>query len=563
MIISDEQLEPLIKENGLISDDALLDAKSLAQREKLSLYEAILRMDLLSDRNLGELVANFFNLPFVSLLDATISKEILTTIPEVVARKQRIISFSKDTAGLHVAMADPSDVEIINFLKKKTGLPIIVHAATEGDVQNAIALYSENLGDVFEKIIQENVGRVTGEKNGQAEDLPIIKIVDTIISYAYQNKASDIHIEPQNEASITRFRIDGILHDVATLPREIHPQIVSRVKILSQLRIDEHQSAQDGKFQFETSREKLDMRVSIMPITNGEKVVMRLLSERSRPFSLESLGFSTDNLSKVKDAYAKPYGMILATGPTGSGKTTTIYAILKILNKRGVNISTIEDPVEYEIEGVNQIQVNAKTNLTFSLGLRSILRQDPDIILVGEIRDEETAGIATGAAMTGHLVLSTIHANDAASAIPRLIDMGVEPFLLASTVNVIIAQRLVRKIHDACRVSQELPVADIKALVDPAVFARVFGAKEEADISVYKGKGCKIDYGTGYEGRIGIFEMLVINDEIREAIMARKDAETVRKIAITTGMKTMMEDGLEKVAMGYTTIEELLRVIKE
>jgi type IV pilus assembly protein PilB len=563
MIISDEQLEPLIKENGLISDDALLDAKSLAQREKLSLYEAILRMDLLSDRNLGELVANFLNLPFVSLLDATISKEILTMIPEVVARKQRIISFSKDTAGLHVAMADPSDVEIINFLKKKTGLPIIVHAATEGDVQNAIALYSENLGDVFEKIIQENVGRVTGGKNGQAEDLPIIKIVDTIISYAYQNKASDIHIEPQNEASITRFRIDGILHDVATLPQEIHPQIVSRVKILSQLRIDEHQSAQDGKFQFETSREKLDMRVSIMPITNGEKVVMRLLSEHSRPFSLESLGFSTDNLSKVKDAYAKPYGMILATGPTGSGKTTTIYAILKILNKRGVNISTIEDPVEYEIEGVNQIQVNAKTNLTFSLGLRSILRQDPDIILVGEIRDEETAGIATGAAMTGHLVLSTIHANDAASAIPRLIDMGVEPFLLASTVNVIIAQRLVRKIHDACRVSQELAAADIKASVDPAVFARVFGAKETADISVYKGKGCKIDYGTGYEGRVGIFEMLVINDEIREAIMARKDAETIRKIAITTGMKTMMEDGLEKVAKGYTTVEELLRVTRE
>jgi type IV pilus assembly protein PilB len=562
-MIADELVRGSIKKSGLISDEVFLNVDELASREHIPLYSAILKMDLITDQKLGELVANSLGIPFVRLSEIDIPKDILNVIPEVVARKQLIISFNKDREGLQVAMADPADVEIVEFLKKKTGLPIVVHFATVDDVENALALYSENMGAVFEKIIQENIGRIEGEKDAPVRDLPIIKIVDTIISYAYQNKASDIHIEPQNEGSITRFRIDGVLHDVATLPGEIHPQIVSRVKILSELRIDEHQSAQDGKFQFDTSREKLDVRVSIMPITNGEKVVMRLLSEHSRPFSLESLGFSIENLVKVKDAYAKPYGMILSTGPTGSGKTTTMYAILKILNQRAVNISTIEDPVEYEIEGVNQIQVNPKTNLTFALGLRSILRQDPNIIFVGEIRDEETAGIATGAAMTGHLVLSTIHANDAASAIPRLLDMSVEPFILASTVNVIIAQRLVRKIHDACRVSEKLSSADIKASVGSTAYARVFGAKKSGDIHLYKGAGCKIDYNTGYEGRIGIFEMLVVDDKIREAIMARKDAQVIRSLAIKMGMKTMVEDGLEKVMKGYTTLEELIRVTGE
>jgi len=288
---------------------------------------------------------------------------------------------------------------------------------------------------------------------------------------------------------------------------------------------------------------------------------MRLLSERSRQFSLESLGFSAEDLKKTKAAYTKPYGMILSTGPTGSGKTTTMYAILKILNKRGINISTIEDPVEYEVEGVSQIQVNSETNLTFAAGLRSILRQDPNIMLVGEIRDQETANIATGAAMTGHLVLSTIHANNAATAIPRLIDMGVEPFLLASTVNVIVAQRLVRKIHVSCRVSEEIPATKVINLVGPELVTRVFG--KDKKLRVYKGKGCKLDYDTGYEGRIGIFEVMVMNDEIREAVMQKKDADVIYKIALKSGMKSMMEDGLEKVAQGLTTIEEIILATQE
>jgi type IV pilus assembly protein PilB len=385
--------------------------------------------------------------------------------------------------------------------------------------------------------------------------------LDTIVSYAYRNRASDIHIEPQNAGSVTRFRIDGVLHDIVTLPIEVHPQIVSRIKILSNLRIDEHQSAQDGKFKFETPSENLDVRVSIVPVTKGENVVMRLLSERSRQFSLESLGFSSEDLRKTELAYTKPYGMVLSTGPTGSGKTTTMYAILKILNRRGINISTIEDPVEYEMEGISQIQVNTETNLTFAAGLRSILRQDPNIMLVGEIRDNETANIATSAAMTGHLVLSTIHANNAATAIPRLLEMGVEPFLLASTVNVIIAQRLIRKIHSPCRVSKEIAASDVSSAVGAAMVERVFGKSEK--IRVYQGKGCKLDYNTGYEGRIGIFEVLVIDDEIREAIMAKKDADVIYQIALKNGMKPMMEDGLEKVAQGLTTIEEVIMATKE
>lgn len=560
-MISDEQVKQLIK--GFISDEELLNVGDLVEREHIALYDAILKMDLISEQHLGELLANFLNVPFIRLSEVNVPKEILNIIPETVARKKSIIAFNKDNTGLFVAMADPSNIELIEFLKKKTGIPVIVHLATRGDIENIIALYSRDIGEIFNDIIRENIGKMKGNKNAGGTDLPIIKIVDTILSYAYQNKASDIHIEPQNIGSVTRFRIDGILHDIVTAPLEIHSQIASRIKILSKMRIDEHQSAQDGKFQFTAAQEKLDVRVSIVPVTNGEKVVMRLLSERSRQFSLESLGFSGENLAKTKTAYAKPHGMILSAGPTGSGKTTTMYAILKILNQRGVNISTIEDPVEYEMEGVNQIQVNPKTNLTFAAGLRSILRQDPNIILVGEIRDEETAGIAVGSAMTGHLVLSTIHANDAAGAIPRLLDMGIEPFLLASTVDIIIAQRLVRKIHGPCRVSEQVPATEVMRSigVGAAMFAKIFGKNKT--VNVYKGKGCKLDYGTGYEGRVGIYEILVMNDEIREAIMARKDAETIRKIAIKTGMQTMMEDGLEKVEAGTTTIDELMRATEE
>lgn len=331
--------------------------------------------------------------------------------------------------------------------------------------------------------------------------------------------------------------------------------------MLSKLRTDEHQKAQDGKLVTKIEEDNLDLRVSIVPITNGEKVVMRLLSEKSRQFSLEDLGFSETDLVKVTTAYKKPHGMILSTGPTGSGKTTSLYAILKLLNKREVNIATIEDPVEYDMDGINQIQVNEKTELTFAKGLRSIVRQDPDIILVGEIRDEETAGIAINSAMTGHLVLSTLHTNDAATSIPRLTDMNIEPFLISSTVNIIIAQRLVRKICQNCRVSYESPVKDLTKNLSDASVAKHFKGEEKARL--YKGQGCPTCQHTGYTGRIGVFEILEITDEIRKAIVDKKPANIIHDLAIKSGMTTMLDDGLEKTKKGLTTIEEVVRVTKE
>jgi type IV pilus assembly protein PilB len=392
------------------------------------------------------------DLPYIRLSETPIDDKILKTIPEVVAKKHRIISFKKDEQGLHLAMLDPTNIQIRDFIEKKVGIPVVVYYATQKDVNNALYLYRKDVKGAFEEIIAENLEKASGKSSAEP---PIIKMVDTIISYAYQNKASDIHIESVNESSLVRFRIDGVLHDIIKLSGNLHPLIVTRVKVMAGLRTDEHQTAQDGKIQFKAEDEVLDIRVSIIPVTEGEKVAMRLLSERLSQFSLHELGLAGRDLAKVQEAHNKPYGMILATGPTGCGKTTTLYAVIKLLNKRNVNIMTIEDPVEYDIGGVNQVQLNPKTGLTFARGLRSIVRQDPDVIFVGEIRDEETADVAVNSAMTGHLVLSTLHTNDAATAIPRLLDMNVEPFLVASTVNVIIAQRLVRQICMRCRVGVE------------------------------------------------------------------------------------------------------------
>jgi type IV pilus assembly protein PilB len=393
----------------------------------------------------------------------------------------------------------------------------------------------------------------------EAEDA-IVKIVQFILEYGYDNNASDAHIEPHERDSLIRFRIDGLLHDVFHLPKEMHDFIVARVKILSNLRTDEHFAAQDGKLRARFGSEKVDVRVSIVPIVGGEKIVLRLLSEKGRAFTLERLGLGKKDLAKVERAAAKPYGMILSTGPTGSGKTTTMYALLKILNQRDVNIATIEDPVEYDVDGVNQIQVNVRTNLTFASGLRSIVRQDPDIIMVGEIRDAETAGIAVNAAMTGHLVLSTLHTNDAATSLPRLLDMEVEPFLIASSVNIIVGQRLVRKICKSCIVSQEVVLAKFKGSIPEKVYAAAFGKKTK--VRTFVGKGCNVCHGSGYAGRVGIFEVLEVTDRIRQLITERANAAVITQAAIEEGMTTMLEDGIGKVLEGVTTLEEVMRVVR-
>ncbi|MCK4827544.1 type II/IV secretion system protein, partial [bacterium] len=405
-LYEDSALYDTLKELKVIPDDSLEGVFEYSKTNKKLLEDVLIERDLITDKNLGEVVADMLSVPFVSLSEVYIEEEILQTIPEIVAKKQRTIVFKKDKEGLHVASTNPKNTQIIEFVGKKVGSKVTAYYATRHDFDNALNLYAKDVKEAFGDIIAKNVREAQGV--GKAEP-SIIKIVDTTVVYAYQNKASDIHVEPIGKASLIRFRIDGILHDIVELPIDLHPQIVTRIKVLAKLRTDEHQAAQDGKISYKTKKEDLDIRVSIVPITDGEKIVMRLLSERSRQFSLQDLGFYGNDLKKLREAYKRPHGMILATGPTGSGKTTTLYAILKILNKRNVNIMTIEDPVEYDIQHVNQIQVNPKTGLTFAKGLRSIVRQDPDMILVGEIRDEDTADISINAAMTGHLVLSTLH----------------------------------------------------------------------------------------------------------------------------------------------------------
>ena len=547
MLITDEQLKSLVIKNGLIDEKGFAKIEEEARSSDDTLAETLVEKDIITDENLGILISDFLKYPFIILAKITVPPDVFNIIPEKMARRKKVIPFAKDATGVKLAMADPSNKELIQMISKKISLPVTIYLATEQDIVNALRIYRKDLQNTFDQLIKTS-------------EIPMSKIVDLLINYASQDKASDVHIEPQDKDSLIRFRIDGILHDVLLLPKSLHDQIITRIKILSRLRTDEHLSPQDGKMRIALEEEEIDVRVSILPVTEGEKAVLRLLSSKFRKFSLVDLGMNEKDLKKVTTAYGKPYGMILSTGPTGSGKTTSIYAILKILNTREKNITTIEDPAEYRIKGVNQINVNTKTNLTFANGLRSILRQDPNIIFVGEIRDSETAGIAVNASLTGHLVLSTLHTNDAATALPRLIDMNVEPFLVASTVNVIIAQRLVRKICEICKGTRTITKEELLRNLPPQIINNYVG--EKTTITIYQGAGCKICHLTGYSGRIGVFEVLEVTKNIRDLITKRNDANVISQKAIEEGMTAMLDDGLEKVLKGLTTIEEVLRVTK-
>lgn len=543
----------------------LKDAKIVDEKRLSAVYEktkdegetafisSLVALELVSAENVGKILADFYDVTYINLRNTALNPEVVRTIPEIVSKKQQVILFQKEPDSVSIATVDPNNAQIKDFLHKKTGLPVKVFFTTPVDIVHAQKVYAQDIKQSFDELIQENV--VAAQKKSGSEP-PISKIVDTIIKYAYQNLASDIHIEQLEESLLVRFRIDGVLHDVVTLPAKLGDQIVTRIRVLAKLRTDVHQEPQDGKLVYKTDDEDLDLRVSVVPTTKGEKVVMRLLSERSRQFSLVDLGFSSQDLAKVEEAYKSPHGMILATGPTGSGKTTTLYAILKLINSRDRNIMTIEDPVEYDMENINQIQVNASTDLTFAKGLRSIVRQDPDVILVGEIRDQETAGIAVNSAMTGHLVLSTLHTNDAVTSFPRLIDMDVEPYLISSTVSVVIAQRLVRRICRSCRVSTEITYDKLDAEIQKHV-------PEGKSLRAYHGKGCSVCHETGYTGRIGIFEVLTMTDALREAVELKKGIDELSEIARANGMRSMLDDGIEKVTQGHTTLEEVLRVTKD
>ena len=556
MLFSDDQLKSLLLKSKALDAKSIGELVDFAENTRVPLQEAILEKKILEDQKLGSLIANYLKIPFIDSSKLKISNNAFQVIPERIARKYKVIAFERTSREIKIALEDPQNTNIAEMLAKKTSKKVIAYLATGRDINSALELYKKNLQESVDKLLKVD----TLKQIDVVSDMPIVKIVDMIIAHGYRDKASDIHIEPEEENLLIRFRIDSVLQDALYLNRDFHSRIVTRVKVLAKLRTDEHQSAQDGKLRLQVDDENLDIRVSIIPTTEGEKVVLRLLSSRFRSFALSDLGMNVRDLKKVNAVVNKGHGMILSSGPTGSGKTTTIYSILKTLNTKDKNITTIEDPVEYRIKGVNQIQVNQKTNLTFANGLRSVLRQDPNIIFVGEIRDSETASIATNAALTGHLVLSTLHTNDAATSPPRLIDMRVEPFLVASTVNLIIAQRLVRKICTSCKISKVIKKDEMPKDIPEAMYKTFFRKNKKA--VVYEGKGCKECHFTGYSGRIGVFEVIEMTEKIRKLIVQKKDSSIIEKAAIKEGMMTMLENGLSKVSEGITTIDEVLRITK-
>jgi len=563
MEIKPEQLkEILISKLKLISEVQFKEVRIVAKKENKSVEEILAEKGLITDEHLGQIIAAYFiKFPFINLREQVIADDVLKIIPELVARSKGLIAFARTEEGIKVGMLNPNDLEIRHLIEKKVGQEVLPYFVTKRDLEDALSGYKPSLKGVFEEIL----GRLKDKSlDREQRDELTIKVVDTLLQYGYENRASDIHIEPQRKKTLIRFRIDGVLHNVLDLLKDLHELILMRIKILSKMRTDEHRAAQDGKFRFDAKEEMVDVRVSVVPVTEGENVVMRLLSEKARRFTLEKLGFPDRDFKKVRNAIEAPYGMILATGPTGCGKTTTLYAILKILNKPKVNITSIEDPIEYDVEGVSQIQVNPKTNLTFAKGLRAVVRQDPDIIMIGEIRDDETAGIAINSAMTGHLVLSTMHANTAATNLPRLMDMGIEPFLAASAVNVIIAQRLVRKICPDCVEKDPKALERLRGAKDiKNIEAELCNLSVDKKIRLFKGAGCNHCNHTGYRGRVGIFEVLEMEDNIRELVIKRASADEIEKQARKNGMTTMLQDGLLKILYGITTLDEVFRVTRE
>ncbi|MEK7131705.1 MAG: ATPase, T2SS/T4P/T4SS family, partial [Patescibacteria group bacterium] len=539
--------------------------------------ETLISDGVVNETDLYEKTADYLQVPYISLKGKEIKKEILNLIPGPVAGAHQVVAFDKEKDELKLAMTDPTDIQTIEFLRRKTGLEPKVYITSPGDLKEALHRYHAELEDDI-RIVQDN-GKSEeggGDLKKAAEEIPTINIVNSLLEHAVYEGASDIHIEPTEKELTVRYRIDGILKSVMTLPKNVQSGLIARVKILSNLKIDEHMAPQDGRFKVQIQDERMAFRVSIIPVYDGEKIVMRLLHEGAKPLTLDQLGFLDGPRKLVEESIKKPYGMILVTGPTGSGKTTTLYSILGILNQPDVNISTIEDPIEYRIQGVNQSQINPKVGFTFASGLRSFLRQDPNIIMVGEIRDQETAEISIHAAMTGHLVLSTLHTNDAPTTLPRLVDMGVPPFLVAYTTNIVVAQRLVRKICPYCKkgyfldksVASELGrVFDVKKI--SALFKNNIpkNYKDEGGdvekITFYKGEGCNRCGQTGYKGRIGIYEILEIDEELIRMINAHATADDIKKYAREHGMITMLEDGLVKAKMGTTSIAEVLRVTKE
>jgi type IV pilus assembly protein PilB len=588
MQVDEKKFLDLVADSGLISKTDLAMAAKKAKETNQSLGSVLLSQGTLTEKDLHSMEAIVLGIPFVSLKGEKIDPEVLALIPEPIARKNNIIAYKKTAKGLEVAMLDADDLSVLDFVKKKVGLSILPRLTSSDSIKEALSLYKKTLEADFEDIIKKesvalNPQSDDGEGNNtepktekelkqMAEDLPIIKIVDSLISHAILQGASDIHIEPGEDSMVARYRIDGLLRDAMTLPKDTAAGITARIKVLANLKLDEKRLPQDGRFKITGDQGNVSFRVSTLPTYYGEKTVIRILRENSKGFSLEGLGFHGEALERIHDGMKQHTGMLLATGPTGSGKTTTLYTMLDILNTPDVNISTIEDPIEYQMNRVNQTQTKSEIGLTFANGLRTLLRQDPDIIMVGEIRDGETASLAVNAALTGHLVLSTIHTNSAAGAIPRMIDMGVEPFLIVSTVKTVIAQRLVRRLDDTTKEQYFLNETEKSALAKVVDLDRMLSflklekvVPEDATwdkVPFYRPKPSD-EAPDGYKGRVGIHEVMKITGAIKELILKGDSGDAIEVQAKKEGMMTMLEDGILLSVQGVTTTEEILRVVSE
>ena len=557
MNIDTNTLRQIVVGSGRVKAEDFDAAAKSAKEIERSIADVLIFRGLITNDEISKLIAKYFNVAYVSLKHFKIPEEVINALPERLAQNYRMVPFAKDVGNLKVAMENPGNIEGIEFAKRHSGLNVIPYYASHEDITQALNQYKRNIKQDFEKVIAENLqqAKVEGNLLQAAEKLPVIKILDTIFQYAIAESASDIHIEVQDKDVVVRFRVDGILEDIVKLPRGIEEALVARIKILSNLKLDERRIPQDGRYKFNFSGDVVSLRISIIPGFYGENVVMRLLHESARPLSLQELGITGRNLAIMQENMKRPHGMILVTGPTGSGKTTTLYSVLNILNTIKVKICTIEDPIEYGINRVTQIQINPKAGLTFAAGLRALLRHDPDIIMVGEIRDGETAEIAVHAALTGHLVLSTLHTNDAAGTIPRILDMGVEGYLAASTINMIIAQRLVRKICTQCRVEYR-PNPQLMGTLQ-----KDYGVDAQR-LKFYKGQGCSECGNSGFSGRVGIYEVLPVTEKIRELVGRKVSSDEIEAAAKEEGMTPMFNDGILKVSQGITTLEEVLRVVQ-
>ena len=584
MPIKDTELGKILLAQNYVSEADLKNAETIAKERDTGLKTILIEMGFLTQELYEGALAEHYKLPFCDFSKTPPSAELVASLPEEIARAYSVIVIAREKNKIVVVTSDPTNPFLeealrINLDQETAAFPIkdteVQKKTSEKKTASKFSLKKKQKDDrkTFKGKIQLSYAarsaieaffvhyrkplatRFQAIINEQRKVAP--EILEEIFNDAIQLRASDIHFEPQEKIVIVRFRVDGVMHEAGRIPKEYYEGVVNRIKIAANMHIDEHHMAQDGAIRYETPNgSSMDVRVSIVPIVDGEKVVLRLLSEYVRTLTLNDLGFSEEYREVLEKAAHKPFGMILTTGPTGSGKSTTLYALMKIRNHPDVNISTIEDPVEYKIPGINHIQVNTETSLTFAAGLRALVRQDPNVILVGEIRDGETASIAVNAALTGHLLFSTLHANDSATAVPRLLEMGVEPFLLASTLEMIIAQRLIRRICPQCRTSYSVSRSEANGLFAGA--SHFF--KGSGSVRLYKGKGCEACGGTGFRGRVGIYELLIVTPEIENLIVQRASSTDINALAHKQGMKTLFEDGFEKVTTGMTSIEELMRV---